>query len=176
MPEALQLREALSRQFLLGLQLLAQDARLGQFAFDDGDALALRALEFGQLLPALAIFLLAREFRAELLEPLAGGAPQRLELVVSEALVTFVRAPEVLLERGHLLLDAHRRAFLQLQPVEQAVTIVVERREFFLELDPIAEEREQPLVFDGGFAAGEAEGQPAQAFRQTHAPQPAPLA
>ncbi len=166
----------LAGELLLRLQLLAQHARLAQLAVDDGDALALLALEFRQLLPALAVLLLPRKFGAELLQPLAGRPPQRLELVIGEALVALFGPAEVLLERRHLLLDAHRRAFLQLQAVEQAMAIVVERSELFLELDAIAEEREQALVFDGGFAAGQAVSQPAQAFRQAHAPQPAPPA
>ena len=152
--------------------MLVQHPGLDQFAIHERHAVAPGAVEIGELGLALAVLLLPREFGAELLEPLAGDAPERLQLVIREALVALVRAAEVLLERRHLLLDAHRRAFLQLEPVEQPVAIVVERREFFLELDAIAEQREEPFVFDGGFATGEPVGQPAQAFRQAHSPQP----
>ena len=51
------------------------------------------------------------------------------------------------------------------------MAVVIERCEFFLELDAIAEQREEPFVFDGGFAAGEPVGQPTQVFRQAHSPQ-----
>ncbi len=172
-PEALQRRELLPGQLLLGLQLLAQHPGLDQFALHQRHALALGAVELGELGLALAILLLPREFGAELLEPLAGDAPERLQLEIREALVALVGAAEVLLERRHLLLDAHRRAFLQLEAVEQPVALVVERREFLLELDAIAEQREQPFVFDGWFATGQPVGQPAQALRQAHSPQPA---
>ena len=171
-PEARQRRELLPRELLLGLQLFVQHPGLDQFAIHQRHALAPGAVELGELGLALAVLLLPRELGAELLEPLAGDAPERLQPVIREALVALVRAAEVLLERRHLLLDAHRRAFLQLEAVEQAVAIVIERRELLLQLDAIAEQRKQPFVFDVGFAAGEPMQQPAQVFRQAHSPQP----
>ena len=123
-------------------------------------------LELRELRLALAILLLARELGGELLEAPRSDAPERLQLEIGQALVPFPGPPEIFLERGELLLDAHRRAFLQLQPVEQAMPLVVERVQFLLELRPVAEQLEQPLVFDGGFATAESIRQPPQAFRQ----------
>ncbi len=131
-PEASQPRQLLLGEALLGLQLVGEHARLEQLALDLRQSLAPGSLEEGQLLLALAVLLLPREFAGELLEAPRRAAPDRPQLEVRQALVAFFRLAQVLLERRELLLDAHRGAFLQLQAVEQALPLVVERVEFLL--------------------------------------------
>jgi hypothetical protein len=74
-----------------------------------------------------------------------------------------------LLERRELLLDAHRGAFLELQPVEQAVPLVVDLPQFLLEFRAVAEQLEQSLILGMGVASREAVCQPPQAVRNSHA-------
>ncbi len=123
----------------------------------------MRPLEHRQLLLALAVLLLPDELGRELLEAARRSPPHRPQLEIRQALVALVGPPEILLQRRELLLDAHRRAFLQLEPVEQALALVVERGQFLLELGPIAEQRDQAFVLGRDALPGEATGQATQA-------------
>jgi hypothetical protein len=101
-----------------------------------------------------------------LIESPRARAPNGAQLEIGEALEPFVRAAEILLQRVDLLLGPHRRAFLELQPVEQAMTLVVDRSQFLLELGPVPEQRDETLVLHGGFTARQAIDQLSQGFRQ----------
>ena len=168
-PEAVQVREALLAELLLGLQLVGEHARLAQLALDVVEPLAARPFEDRQLLLALAVLLLAGQLAREVLEPARRRAPHGAQLEIGQALVAFVRSAEVLLEGSELLLDAHGCAFLQLEAVEQAMALVVERAQFLLQLGAIAEQRDQPLVLGRHALPRQPTGQAAQAVRSGHA-------
>ncbi len=68
-PETAQRGEPLPVGGLLRLELVRDDSRLVQLAVHVVQSIALAALEVQELLLALAILLLARELRCELLEP-----------------------------------------------------------------------------------------------------------
>ena len=159
---------------MLGLQLVRQDPRLDELAIDVGDLRALHPFELGQLQLALAVLLLARELVRKLLEPVRRRAPDGAQLEIREALVALVRAAEVLLERGQLLLDAHRGAFLQLEAVEQPMALVVERAQLLLQFGAIAEQRDEALVVGGKVPSGEAVREAPQAVSEAHTA-PGPL-
>ena len=95
--------------------------------------------------------------------------PDGAQLEIGEALVAFRRASEILLERVELLLDTHGGAFLELEPVEQPVALLVEGVQFLLELRTVAEQRDEPLVLRRHVPAREPGGEPTQAVGEAHA-------
>src|SRR5688572_20363353 len=105
---------ALLGQLVLRDQLIALQRRIDDLALDRVNAAALPSLELRELLLALAILLLAAQFRGEELEAFRGTAPDRAQLKIRDALGGLLGPPEIALERRHLLLGALRRTFLEL--------------------------------------------------------------
>ena len=106
-------------------------------------------LELRELLLALRVLALALEFSRELLELLAAGPPQGLEAEVHERIEAALGAAELDLELFELLLQARVRVLLLLELVAQVVQLVVEVLQLFLELGPVPEQLEQPLLLGG---------------------------
>ena len=103
------------------------------------------AIVLGEMRAPLALFLLPREIRDELLDELAPGLPEAAQLIEHERGIAALRRAEPQLERAEHFLHALRRAFLLLDAVLQAIDFVLQLAIGFLELRTIAEQREDPV-------------------------------
>ncbi len=93
----------------------------------------------GEVRTTLALFLLSRQVRDELLDQLAPGLPEATQLVEHERRITALRIGEAHLERAEHLLHALRRAFLLLDAVLEAIDLILQPAIGLLELGTLAE-------------------------------------
>ena len=140
-PRALRLERRHVHHGLGRAGLGATQLLLRAFAFRE-----LAAIVLGEMLLALALFLLPHEVADKLLDDLAPGLPEPAELVEHDGRIGRLGNAETHLEGVQHFLHAHGRAFLLLDAVLEPVDFFLQLPVGFLQLGAIAKKREDTVV------------------------------